>query len=67
MQAPHHSCFYRPDALPAAQPTESKHKEKIKLLCSIKERITCTVIGGLQFKQVGLPEVQRDQLCGEAY
>jgi len=23
--APHHSVFYRPDALPAAQPTESKH------------------------------------------
>ena len=22
---PHHSAFYRPDALPAAQPTESKH------------------------------------------
>ena len=24
-QAPHHSVFYRPDALPAAQPTASKH------------------------------------------
>ena len=23
--APHHSVFYRPDALPATQPTESKH------------------------------------------
>ena len=23
--APHHSVFYRPDELPAAQPTESKH------------------------------------------
>jgi len=23
--APHHSFFYRPDALPAAQPTASKH------------------------------------------
>ena len=23
--APHHSVFYRPDALPAAQPTVSKH------------------------------------------
>jgi len=23
--APHHSVFYRPDALPAAQPTASKH------------------------------------------
>jgi len=25
MPAPHHSGFYRPDALPAAQPTASKH------------------------------------------
>ena len=25
MPAPHHSLFYRPDALPAAQPTASKH------------------------------------------
>jgi len=25
MPAPHHSVFYRPDALPAAQPTSSKH------------------------------------------
>ena len=25
MLAPHHSVFYRPDALPAAQPTASKH------------------------------------------
>jgi len=23
--APHHSVFYRPDALPAAQPTATKH------------------------------------------
>ena len=29
--APHHSVFYRPDALPAAQPTASKH-------CSISYR-----------------------------
>jgi len=25
MPAPHHSVFYRPDALPAAQPTASKN------------------------------------------
>ena len=25
MPAPHHSVFYRPDALPASQPTQSKH------------------------------------------
>jgi len=26
--APHYSVFYRPDALPAAQPTASKHQSK---------------------------------------
>jgi len=26
--APHHSVFYRPDALPAAQPTASKHRKE---------------------------------------
>ena len=38
--APHHSVFYRPDALPAAQPTVSKHwrdavpeKRAVKWLC----------------------------------
>jgi len=36
--APHHSSFYRPDALPAAQPTVSKHwrrasSRKVKRIC----------------------------------
>ena len=35
--APHHSVFYRPDAIPAAQPTASKHWKQdalqIKLQC----------------------------------
>jgi len=26
--APHHSVFYRPDALPAIQPTASKHRRQ---------------------------------------
>jgi len=30
MPAPHHSVFYRPDALPAAQPTASKHWKQEK-------------------------------------
>ena len=30
--APHHSVFYRPDALPAAQPTASEHWRKIRAL-----------------------------------
>ena len=29
--APHHSVFYRPDALPAAQPTASKHWRRYPL------------------------------------
>ena len=35
MPAPHHSVFCRPDALPAAQPTASKHCAKInnKFIC----------------------------------
>jgi len=28
--APHHSVFYRPDALPATQPTASKHWKKVQ-------------------------------------
>jgi len=34
--APHRSVFYRPDALPAAQPTVSKHWRHI-ITCSIKQ------------------------------
>jgi len=32
MPAPHHSVFYRPDALSAAQPTASEHWRQIKAL-----------------------------------
>jgi len=35
--APHHSVFYRPDALPAAQPTASKHWH-INMIIIIKEK-----------------------------
>jgi len=31
MPAPHHSVFYRPDALPVAQPTASKHWRQLTL------------------------------------
>jgi len=37
MPAPHHSVFYRPDALPAAQPTASKHWRHINFY---KNKIT---------------------------
>ena len=37
MPAPHHSHFYRPDALPAAQPTASKHwRHRIRHSIEIK-------------------------------
>jgi len=35
MPAPHHSVFYRPDALPAAQPTASKHWRQYTLKSNI--------------------------------
>ena len=41
--APHHSVFYRPDALPAAQPTASK-----KTTHSIKELKACWALSLLQ-------------------
>jgi len=41
MPAPHHSVFYRPDALPAAQPTVSKHGRQIK---QINQHITNTKV-----------------------
>ena len=31
---PHHFSFYRPDAVPAAQPTASKHWRQVILLCT---------------------------------
>jgi len=36
MPAPHHSVFYRPDALPAAKPTVSKHSTMHKLGFDLK-------------------------------
>jgi len=46
MSAPHHSVFYRPDALPAAQPTASKHwRHETDLLVNI-----IVISGEWQFK-----------------
>ena len=44
MPAPHHSVFYRPVALPAAQPTASKHWRRTSSLCqsSINDFFHCT-------------------------
>jgi len=41
--APHHSVFYRPDALPAAQPTASKHWRQC-YVCSACKKWTCLSI-----------------------
>ena len=38
MPAPHHSVFYRPDALPAAEPTASKHWRHWVLLNSTTQQ-----------------------------
>ena len=40
----HHSVFYRPDALPAAQPTASKHWRQDK--CIVAERALSIKMGG---------------------
>jgi len=37
---PHHSVFYRPDALPAAQPTASKHRRHKALKAQPKSSLT---------------------------
>ena len=40
MPAPHHSVFYRPDALPAAQPTASKHWRQKHWRLSVMSHLT---------------------------
>ena len=39
--APHHSVFYRPDALPAAQPTAPKHWRHVSSVCSNVSCMCC--------------------------
>ena len=42
MPVPHHSAFYRPDALPAAQPTASKHwRDGIAVTCDENTLLGC--------------------------
>ena len=47
---PHHSVFYRPDALPAAQPTVSKHRRYIIL----HNNISILLKGRIQFLKLVL-------------
>ena len=52
MPKPHHSVFYRPDALPAAQPTVSKHwKQKITHRCEELQKVE------QQLANTGLPAI----------
>ena len=45
MPAPHHSVFYTPDALSAAQPTASKHwRHMLTCTVAIKRWLLCVVI-----------------------
>jgi len=50
MPAPHHSVVYRPDALPAAQPTASKHWRHV----DIDGVILCLAAGGLSYMMTSL-------------
>jgi len=49
MPAPHHSIFYRPDAIPAAQPTASKHwrhwinSVNMNIMITNSNEILCTL------------------------
>ena len=60
--APHHSVFYRPDALPAAQPTASKHwrhsswhkMDKIALLRLWLIRLACCFVAQKNIKDIFL-------------
>ena len=46
--APHHSVFYRPDALPAAQPTASKHWRLHTYTVGVKQvRPMCELTGAM--------------------
>ena len=59
MPAPHHSVFYRPDALPAAQPTASKHWMWLFWVCDKRwvsnlDRSNSREVLGQQFLRDGL-------------
>ena len=45
MPSPHHSVFYRPDAIPAAQPTASKswRQQHCRQVCSMLKYVVCSV------------------------
>ena len=60
MLATHHSVFYRPDALPVAQPTASKHwRENMTTWQAVQNAEIWVVLGGEgSLKVIGNPTVQ---------
>ena len=52
--APHHSVFYRPDALPAAQPTASKHWTQLPAYKSFRYWLVFLAFNVLIFSNNGL-------------
>jgi len=59
--APHHSVFYRPDALPAAQPTVSKHWRQV---CDEVNNITSVV---KLASKLGYVNCSTDQRCADSW
>ena len=45
MPAPHHSVFFRPDALPVAQPTASKHWRQKYKIYKVQQNCFCFWLG----------------------
>jgi len=57
MPAPHHSVFYRPDALPAAQRTASKHWRQTYMNLQhfrLKVILNCAILSRLNYTNMGL-------------
>jgi len=52
MPAPHHSVFYRPDALPAAQPTASKHWRQTASILYYRNVLNNSAFVKLQSKHI---------------
>ena len=51
--APHHSIFYRPDALPAAKPTVWKHwRQKFCTFRSLTLTLTSTLTGSMSYSTI---------------
>ena len=63
--APHHSVFYRPDALPATQPTVSKHqlKECVATLPWEIQKSPVSTLLFIHFRLFTLPQKKTNSNC----